>query len=72
MKKILVTVAVGQIGSELTMALRERYGSDNVVAGGRKTQPSEELRNSGPFETVDCTNIDVVNDVVNVFMIEGR
>ena len=31
---ILVTGSVGQIGSELTMALRNKYGSDNVVACG--------------------------------------
>ena len=32
MKKILVTGAVGQIGSELTIELRKRYGNDNVLA----------------------------------------
>ena len=64
MKNILVTGSVGQIGSELTMELRKRYGNDCVVAGGRKTKPSEKLVNSGPFEVVDCTDIDVVNDVV--------
>lgn len=53
MKRILVTGAVGQIGSELVPALRERYGSDRVVAAGHRTQPSEELRSSGPFEFVD-------------------
>jgi hypothetical protein len=41
--------SVGQIGSELTMRLREIYGNSNVVAGYRKTQPSEELANSGPL-----------------------
>ena len=64
MERILVTGSVGQIGSELTLALRERYGNENVVAGGRQTQPSEELRNSGPFEIVDCTDIEVVSRVV--------
>lgn len=63
MKKILVTGAVGQIGSELTMALREKYGDDNVVAGGRKTKPSEKLLNSGPFEIVDCVD---AKDIANV------
>ncbi|MBC8479297.1 MAG: L-threonine 3-dehydrogenase [FCB group bacterium] len=70
MKKILVTGAVGQIGSELTMALRDRYGKDNVVAGGRKTQPSEKLLNSGPFEVVDCVNAQAVADVVKKHKID--
>ena len=64
MKKILVTGSVGQIGSELTMELRKRYGNDNVVAGGRKTKPSEQLLNSGPFEVVDCTDMDTLRKVV--------
>jgi nucleoside-diphosphate-sugar epimerase len=41
MKKIMVTGSVGQIGSELTMALRKKYGNDNVL-GHRpqnRTQP---------------------------------
>ncbi|MCK4365925.1 MAG: hypothetical protein KAW45_07730, partial [Thermoplasmatales archaeon] len=55
MKKILVTGSVGQIGSELTMELRKRYGNDNVLATGRKTKPSETLLESGPFEFIDIT-----------------
>ena len=70
MERILVTGSVGQIGSELTLALRERYGNDSVVAGGRKTQPSEELRDSGPFEIVDCTDIEAVNRVVKNYQVD--
>ena len=70
MERILVTGSVGQIGSELTLALRERYGNDNVVAGGRKTQPSEELRDSGPFEIVDCTEVEAVSRVVKKYRID--
>ena len=33
MKNILVIGATGQIGSELTIELRKRYGDDHVVAG---------------------------------------
>jgi nucleoside-diphosphate-sugar epimerase len=55
MKRILVTGSVGQIGSELTLALRERYGQQNIVAGGHRTPPSPELRDSGTFEFVDVT-----------------
>ena len=58
MNKILVTGAVGQIGSELTVALRERHGSDRVIAAGHRTPPSEALRDSGPFVTVDVTDRD--------------
>lgn len=70
MKKILVTGAVGQIGSELTMSLREIYGNDNVVAGGRKTKPSEKLLNSGPFERADCTNAQEIANVVKKHSID--
>jgi len=70
MKKILVTGAVGQIGSELTMALRKRYGNDNVVACGRKTKPSKTLRNSGPFEFIDITKRETVEKVVKEYDID--
>lgn len=56
MKKILITGALGQIGSELTRALRAKYGVENVIAtnnvdDGRSTIPSE-----GPFELLDVVD----------------
>jgi len=69
-KKILVTGAVGQIGSELTLALRERYGGGNVVAAGHRTPPHPGLRNSGPFETVDVTVREDVERVVGAYGID--
>jgi len=62
--KILVTGAVGQIGSELTPALRERYGNDNVIAAGHKTQPSPALRDAGPFEFMDVTRRETIEAAV--------
>jgi len=62
---ILVTGAVGQIGCELTMALRERYGFDKVVAAGHKTKPSELLCTSGPFEYIDVTKRESIEQVVD-------
>ncbi len=70
MKRILVTGAVGQIGSELTMALRECYGNDNVLATGRKTKPSETLLNSGPFEFIDIVKPETVEKVVDNYDID--
>ena len=54
--KILVTGAVGQVGTELVPALRERYGSASVVAAGHRTPPDDAFRDAGPFETVDATD----------------
>lgn len=70
MKRILVTGAVGQIGSELTMILRERFGNDNVLATGRKTQPSETLLNSGPFEFIDIGKRETIEKVVKDYDID--
>jgi len=63
-KRILVTGATGQIGSELTMALREKYGKDNVIAAGHKRKPSGKLLESGPFEYVDTTDKENVEKIV--------
>ena len=65
-----MTGAVGQIGSELTPALRERHGAKNVVAAGHRTQPSAQLRESGPFETVDVTNRSDLERVVDHYAID--
>jgi len=56
MKNILVTGALGQIGSELTVALRKKYGADGVIASDiRKPSPSGVL-SGGKFEILDVTN----------------
>jgi len=70
MKRILVTGAVGQIGSELTMVLRKKFGNDNVLATGRKTQPSETLLNSGPFEMIDVAKRETIEKVVKHYDID--
>ena len=69
-KKILVTGAVGQIGSELTMALRAKYGAENVIATGRKTEPSKELKESGPFHFIDVNSIDSVEEMITKYDID--
>ena len=70
MSNILVTGATGQIGSELTMLLRERYGNTNVVAAGHRRKPDRELFESGPFHTIVCTEIDTIADIVKTYRID--
>jgi nucleoside-diphosphate-sugar epimerase len=70
MKHILVTGAAGQIGSELTMALRKKFGNDNVVATGRKTKPSQVVLDSGPFEYFDVTDKSSVKEVISSYDID--
>ncbi|MFQ6090228.1 MAG: NAD-dependent epimerase/dehydratase family protein, partial [Candidatus Bipolaricaulia bacterium] len=67
--KIFVTGAAGQIGSELTLELRRRYGSENVIASDIKS-PSEALRGSGPFERVDVTQREEIAWVVGHYGID--
>jgi len=68
--RILVTGSVGQIGSELTMALRDRYGGGNVVAAGHKTEPGPELRDSGPFVYIYATRPGTIEEVVDEYEID--
>lgn len=63
MKKFLITGALGQIGSELTMELRKRYGDENVIASGLNKRDSIAVE-SGPFEVLDITDYDRLNEVV--------
>ena len=70
MKRILVTGATGQIGSELTVELRKKYGGENVIAAGHRRKPSEKLLSTGPFEYVDVTQKDSVEKVVEKYDID--
>lgn len=71
MKNILVIGATGQIGSELTLELRKRYGNENVVAGYiTGAEPKGGLKDSGPAEVVDVTNIEMIESVVKKHSID--
>ncbi|WP_369998833.1 NAD-dependent epimerase/dehydratase family protein [Winogradskyella sp.] len=59
--KILIIGACGQIGSELTVKLREIYGTNNVIAGDINTRKLD-LVNSGPFEIIDAKNFNAIKD----------
>ena len=66
MKRILVTGASGQVGSELVPALRMRFGADNVLASDIR-EPEGALAAEGPFEVVDCTDYERMDEAVASF-----
>lgn len=68
-KSILIIGACGQIGTELTYALREKYGTDSVIASDIR-EGSDDLMASGPFELLDATNYEAIEDVVMHYEIE--
>ena len=71
MKNILVIGSTGQIGSELTMELRKRYGDANVVAGYiAGSEPTGPLRESGPMAMADVTDGQMVAEVVRKHSID--
>lgn len=67
--KILIVGACGQIGSELTVALRAIHGENAVVASDIK-QPTSPALSSGPFEVLDATNYDDFKDIVSKHSID--
>ena len=65
MPKILVTGATGQIGTELTLALREHYGNDNVTAAGHRREPPNNLAAGGPYCSLDVRDAAALDAVVS-------
>ncbi len=54
-EKILVIGACGQIGVELTLALRKIYGGSNVVASDLREE-NDLLKGTGPYVSIDVMN----------------
>ena len=67
--KILILGACGQIGTELTIALREQHGVDNVVASDIRAT-DDAVMNAGPFEILDATDLHALEDVIMHYEIE--
>lgn len=72
MKRVLVLGAGGQIGSELTMRLREVYGNSNVIA--TDLQPdrlTQAIKESGVCLPCDATDGKQIADIVDKYKIDG-
>ncbi len=54
MNRVLVTGATGQIGSDLVVALRQRYGVTQVIESSREIKPS--VQHDALREVLDVTD----------------
>lgn len=68
--KILVVGSTGQVGSELTPALRRRYGFENVIACWHIRPPTPNLR-EGPTVRLDAMRRSDVERVVRKFEVDS-
>ena len=70
-KKIMVTGALGQIGTELVEELRSKFGNDNILATDiRKIEDNPGLHN-GPFETLSVIDYDSMDRLVKEYDIQA-
>ncbi|USG63379.1 L-threonine 3-dehydrogenase [Brevibacillus ruminantium] len=70
MKRILITGALGQIGSELTAKLREVYGADQVIATDIRKPEDHQTVQSGPFEVLDVTDAKAMFDIAKKHQVD--
>ncbi|NAS10730.1 NAD-dependent epimerase/dehydratase family protein [Poritiphilus flavus] len=68
-RTILILGACGQIGTELTLALRELHGNERIVASDIR-EGGDNLMSSGPFELLDATAYEAIEDVVMHYEVE--
>jgi len=68
MKKVLVIGASGQIGSDLVLELRKRFGADNIIASDIR-EPMKEVLESGPFIELNAMNKADIEKVVDDYKI---
>ncbi|MEB6045583.1 NAD-dependent epimerase/dehydratase family protein [Staphylococcus pseudoxylosus] len=67
MKKIIITGALGQIGTELVVKCRTLYGNDNVLATDIKEPETDSAIANGPFAILDVTDKARMNELVESF-----
>ncbi len=70
MKNILIIGSLGQLGSEIAMECRRRYGSDHVVLTDIRDDVNKELISGGPFYKVDARDGKTINEIVKKHKID--
>jgi len=67
-ERILIIGSSGQIGTELVMELRRMYGKENVIAADIRDS-SEQVMDSGPFETLDIMDESLLRKIVQKYKV---
>lgn len=70
MKNILIIGSLGQLGSEIAMECRRRYGSDHVILTDIRDDVNKELISGGPFYKVDARDGATINEIVKKHKID--
>ncbi len=68
--QVLITGALGQLGSELASALRSRYGNDEVILTDIRSDPKTELTEAGPYHALDCRDGESLIDLVRRYRVK--
>ncbi len=70
MKNILVVGSLGQLGSEIAIGLRKKYGNDNVVLTDIRDDVNRPLVEGGPFYKMDSRDGESLLTVVQKHKID--
>ncbi len=68
-KNVLVTGALGQIGSELVGELEREYGAEHIIATDIRDSKEGNLSSRGPFEKLDVLSMNRMKEVVEKYQI---
>lgn len=70
MEHILIIGSLGQLGSEIAIECRRRYGAQNVVLTDIRDDVNLELVHGGPFYKVDCRDGETIAKIVREHRID--
>lgn len=70
MKRILIIGSLGQLGSEIAMECRRRYGVENVILADNRNDVNKPLIEEGPFYLLDARDGNKINEIVRKHKID--
>ncbi|HLW22127.1 MAG TPA: NAD-dependent epimerase/dehydratase family protein [Sphaerochaetaceae bacterium] len=70
MKQILITGALGQLGSEIAIQLRREYSNAQVILTDIRPDPKSAISEGGPYYTVDCRDGRQLGELVERYRVD--